>query len=286
MKYYMLIVIIVMLLPVLLAATDLSKAQDYLDTFMKVRGDASGAESVYHWTGKVYSFIPGEKRMELFGFEGYNLSRTVVKDGGFELLTREAAFFTDHRTGEILKEWRNPFTGTTIPVVHIWNDPVNQDLTFEAEYLPYIHQMLPSADLGGTLVFYMDIFPFYPSPLTRKEHGEFAQSDTYQAAEFFQFYVNKQDIDKPDTKNIHADISWSRLSPWMPFMRMGDRPGNLVFVCRGTKLEGGFDKLPKHIQDYVMANKPEFASAPTEWTEPNETSWTFFKKLLESGEFK
>jgi hypothetical protein len=132
----------------------------------------------------------------------------------------------------------------------------------------------------------MDIFPFYPSVLNRKEHGEFVQSDSYQAAEFFQFFVDKEDIDNPALSTLPADISWTRISPWMPFMRMGDRSGNLVFVCRGKKLEGGFDSLPKHIKDYVRANKPEYAQAPTEWSEPNETSWTYFKKLLDSGAFK
>jgi len=64
---------------------------------------------------------------------------------------------------------------------------------------------------------------------------------------------------------------------------MGDRKGNLVFACRGSKLEGGFAALPAQIRDYVMEKDPRFASAPDEYTEPNETSWTYFKKLMEAG---
>jgi hypothetical protein len=278
------LVLLLLCLPLGLESVDLSSPDEYLDVFMKVRGDASGAASVYHWTGKVYSFIPGEKRMELFGFEGFNISRTVQDEIGFQLLTREAAFFTDYRTGEILEQWRNPFTSATIPVVHIWNDPVNQDMSFEPSMLPYVHQIFPSTDLGNSLVFHMEIFPFYTSPLPRKEYPEYSQSDTYQAAEFFQFFVDKDDLDRK--LSIPADISWTRISPWMPFMKMGDRAGNLLFVCRGTKLEGGFAALPKHIKDYVMAHKPEFSDAPQTWSEPNQTSWTFFKQLLETGEIK
>ncbi len=265
---------------------DLSKPQDYLNAFTKVRGDAKGGETLFYWTGTVYSFIPGEKRMELFGFEGFNLARTVPGENGFSLLTREAAFFTDHRSGQILETWRNPITNKEIPVVHIWNDPVNQDMNFEPDMLPYIHQILPSTDLGEELVFNLEIFPFYPSPLPVKEYGEFSQSDTYQAAEFFQFFVDKEDLSNAKLSTVPVSISWSRISPWMPFMRMGDRPGNLVFVCRGRKLEGGFKALPQKIQDYVLKTKPEFASPPTEWSEPNETSWTYFRKLLEQGLIK
>lgn len=273
-------------LPLLAQNIDLNKPEDYLNAFMRVRGDAKGGETLYHWTGTVYSFVPGEKRMELFAFEGFNLAKTIVGEHGFSLLTREAAFFKDYRSGKILETWRNPFTGKEVPVVQIWNDPVNQDMNLEAEMLPYVHQIFPSTDLGDQLAFHMDIFPFYPSPLPRKEFGEFSQSDTYQAAEFFQFFANKKDLQNPALHSVPVTITWNRISPWMPFMRMGDRPGNLVFVCRGQKLEGGFKALPKDIQDYVLQNKPEFANPPAEWSEPNETSWTYFRKLWEQGLIK
>ncbi|MDD4309084.1 MAG: DUF1838 family protein [Candidatus Cloacimonetes bacterium] len=275
-----------LLMPAMVFGIDLANPQDYLNAFMRVRGDAEGGETLYFWTGSVYSIVPGEKRVELFGFEGYNLAKTVPGETGFQLLTREAAFFTDYRSGEILEKWRNPFTEKEVPVVQIWNDPVNQDLEFGSEMVPYAHQILPSTDLGDQLVFHMDIFPFYPSPLPRKEFGEFSQNDTYQAAEFFQFFTNKSDLLNPALKTVPVSITWNRISPWMPFMRMGDRPGNLVFVCRGQKLKGSFEALPKKIKDYVMANKPEFSSPPSEWSEPNETSWTYFRKLIEQGIIK
>ena len=270
-------------LPLFAQSVDLSKPQDYLNAFMRVRGDAKGGETLYYWTGTVYSMIPGEKRMELFGFEGFNIARTVPGETGFQLLTREAAFFTDYRSGEILEKWRNPLTNKEVQVVQIWNDPVNQGLNFESDMLPYIHQILPSTDLGDELVFNLEIFPFYPSPLPTKEFGEYSQSDTYQAAEFFQFFTAKSDLQNTALSTVPVTITWNRISPWMPFMRMGDRPGNLIFVCRGRKLEGGFEALPPKIKDYVSKHKPEFSKPPKEWSEPNETSWTYFRKLWEQG---
>lgn len=259
---------------------------EHLNTFLRTRGDAGGAEVLFHWTGTVYSFIPGERRRELFSFEGFNIARTIVKEDGFELLTREAAFYKDLRTGEILKKWKNPFTENEVDVVHIWNDPVNQDITFPEEYMPFITKILPAEDLGDYLAFYMDLFPFYPSPLPRKEFSEYSQSDTYQAAEFFQFFVKKSDIANTALSTLPTSISWTRISPWMPFMKMGDREGNLVFVCRGTKLAGGFNALPDHIKAYVNEHNPQYSTAPIEFSEPNETSWTYFRKLWEQGLIK
>lgn len=284
MKIQIALILLLCCVPLWLSSLDLAKPGDYLKAYMRVRGDASGEECVYYWTGKVYSFIPGEKRMELFDFEGYNIIRTVVTEQGFKLLSREAAFFKDPRTSEILESWRNLFTGNTVPVVHVFNDPVNQEISFTDDFLPYVHQVLPSTDLGNTLVFNMDIFPFYPNPLNTRDHGEYVRSDTYQAAEFFQYFVSKDALSDESLSSVPADISWTRISPWMPFMRMADRAGNLIFVCRGKKQEGGFKGLPQHIQDYVLAHEPAFVSAPREWSEPNETSWTYFKKLIEEAQ--
>ena len=77
-------------------------------------------------------------------------------------------------------------------------------------------------------------------------------------------------------------LSWMRMSPWLPWMRMGDRPGGLVFHCRGYKL-ASYEQVPERTRAYVAANHPEYAHAPEQWTEPNESSWTYFRKLVESG---
>ncbi len=260
-----------------------AKYKQYLNDFMRIRGDASGRDAVFYWSGTVYSYVPGEKKQELFKFEGFNTARTIITAEGFQLLTREAAFYEDPKTGEILNTWTNPFTATEVPVVHVWNDPVNQDISFPEEYLPYIEKFLPSSDWGELRCYNMEIFPFYPSPLPREQYPEFSQSDTYQAGEFFQFFAEREDLAKKRLKSVPAFITWTRISPWMPFMMMGDRPGNLLFVCRGMKLKKGFAGLPRHIREYVKANKPEFMSPPTEWSEPNETSWTYFKKLMDQG---
>jgi len=279
--YVLLVLGFLLVLAPLLATGDANR--EYLDDYMRVRGDASGAEVTYHWTGTVYSFIPGQRKRELFKFEGFSIAKTMVTEDGFELLTREAAFFQDAQSGQILETWRNPITEETVPVVQIWNDPVNQDMNIEADYLPYIRRILPSEDLGDKRAYYMDIFPFYDSPLTRRDHPDYSQSDTYQAAEFFQFFVDTADLANDSLSTVPATISWTRISPWMPFMKMGDRAGNLVFVCRGRKLPGGYADLPQSIRDYVAQHNPIFNTAPQEYTEPNMTSWSYFKQLLDNG---
>lgn len=258
---------------------DLSKPEDYYKAFLKTRASLDEKDVCYYWKGTVYSFVPGEKDVPLFKFEGFNIGRLVKEEGGYSLLTREAAFYEDLKTGEIIEKWTNPWTKENVPVVQIWNDPVNQDFVFPAEYMKYIRYMLPGEDLGDMYSFNLDLFLNYPSPLTRKEYPLNAQSDTYEATELFQFLVEKEKLLNPDLNSVPVSITWTRVSPWMPFMKMGDRPGNLIFRCVGQKLDKGFDGLPEHIKKYVALKNPHYNHSPETFTEPNETSWTYFKKL-------
>ncbi len=251
----------------------------YLTDYIRVRADLDGRDTVYHWKGKVFGVVNGEKRKELFGIEGYHILRAVRKEDGYYLLGREIAFFTDHRTGEVINTWRNPYTNKDVNVLHIFNDPMNQDCGFKEENWPLLPLIFPSQELGGDLAYYSEIFPYYPNPLSRRDFPLNSQSDTYQASEFTQYLASRADLANPDLTGVPAVLTFTRVWPWLPFMQMGERPGNAIMFCRGTKLAGGWMELPDWLRDYVMETRPEFISAPESYTQPNETPWTFFKKI-------
>jgi len=39
--------------------------------------------------------------------------------------------------------------------------------------------------------------------------------------------------------------------------------------------------IPEPVRLYIEKNKPKYLQAPTTFEEPNETSWTCFKKVLD-----
>ena len=59
---------------------------------------------------------------------------------------------------------------------------------------------------------------------------------------------------------------------------MGTRPGYILYSGHGRKY-ASFAELPADIQAYTRANFPLYVSAPASYTTPNETSWTYYKKL-------
>lgn len=249
-----------------------------LRDLMRVRAALDGSEVVTWFAGDVYPWIPGQAaRGPVFGLEGYNVAKVVEVDGGYDLLTREAVFYLDPRTREIIDTWENPFTNRSVDVVHIWNDPVNQRLR---EQMPWGPFSVPTFEAAGEVTMKLDVFLAYPNPLPPSDFPEESGSDTYQAAEMFGFTTSRKALDS-QAASIPAHVSWTRIAPWLPFMKMGPTLGHLVYHAEGTKL-AGFEDLREDIRKRVERDAPRFANAPAEFTEPNQTSWTAYKALKTS----
>lgn len=274
-------VIALLAVPLLILAKDTDPNTAYLQDYLRIRADLSGQETVFHYSGEVYSMIPGQKSMQLFALEGYSISRLQEVEGGYQLLAKEVILLLDHRTREILTTWRNPFTGQSLPVLHILNDPTNHSFVYQPDMLPYIKAMLPSQRLEDSVVYHSEIFPFYPHVLPRREYSDHVQSDFFQAAEITEFRAGTAALADSSMSSVPAEYRWNYISPWLPFMSMSDRAGQLLFVARGQKLKGGFAALPTALKAYVVSKHIDFSQAPTGWTEPNQDPWTYFKELTE-----
>ncbi len=259
---------------------NLDNPEDNLTAFIKVRGSLKdGEEVIFYANGTVYGFVEGERDKPLMGFQMYNIGRQIkTGEHSYDLLTNEVLLYTDLKTGEVLEQFENPYTNETVDVLHVWNSPVNQKQALEGKYGKW---GVNHNKLGDDIIcMNADIFLAYPSPLSMKEYPKNSQSDLYEAAELFQFFFSEKDMNDPDKNSIDCTISWTRMGPWLPWLNMGQHQGNMVYQGAGYKLlETDYDKMPKILTEYVVANKPEYRHAPTEYTKPNETSWTYFKKM-------
>ncbi|MGW0391318.1 DUF1838 family protein [Streptomyces sp. NPDC003042] len=242
---------------------------DLLHDFARTRASLDGAEVTFWWSGDIYSWAPDEPYQRLFGFEGLNVARLEPVEaqpdrgpGGYRMLSREAAFYLDPGTREILETWQDK------RVIHVWNDPANQTLR------PF---PVPRTQLGDQICFSLEIPLAYPSPLPVADYPLHSASDTYKALELFQFFTPATAL-AGDAPSVPATMSWTRMSPWLPWMEQAQRPGGLAFHCRGVKL-GSYEEVPERTRAYIAERHPRFAHAPEKWTEPNESSWTYFRKL-------
>ncbi len=249
-----------------------------------------GEECTYWWEGKVWSRISGEKDRLLFTYIGMNVraSKTVndpEKGYGWRHVSRELLFYMDPKTNEILRTWKNPITNEDVEVFHIANDPVNgRGPTFaKGPTGPYKFKM---QEKEGYFMQTNEVPLFYSNPLA----GDYQDyvGGTYHAMEVFNTIVSKDELlNASKDKADDVIIAWTRISKFLPWMKMGDKAGWLIFTGTGKKLRGGTDALPDAMKAEMKANYPDYFHAPSvDDDRPNETSWTYFKKQMEKKKKK
>lgn len=263
---------------------DPAKPEDAVEVMKRAQcGPKDGTPAVYHWSGRIYSRVEGEPDRLLLAGEGMNIRQCVTvtdakRGAGYRQVSREVMIFTDPKTGEIVRNWTNPWTGETVEVMHIANDPVNVPAAF-----PYGADGKPFRPgfrrMGPWLAMPMEVPLFYNNVLA----GDYQDyvGGKYHAMEIFDFIAPAAEI--LDTRNptAHPSISWVRISDWMPWMKMRGRQGQLVFNAVGTKLDS-FDELPALLKDEIPARYPAYTQAPpTDDARPNETTWTAFRKWID-----
>jgi hypothetical protein len=256
----------------------LDTPNENMKAYLKARGSLDSAEEVvFYDEGYIYIIQPEKPVKAAFKFQMYNIARFVSTDSGVTQLSREMLVYEDLTTGQVIDTWYNSITKDSVDVLHVWNDPVNAILKKGRFSVDYVRMD------NGRICFNIDLPLFYPSPLKKKDWPESSRSDMYQAMEMFQFFVNERELLNKKKKNITCDISWTRISDFLPWMKMGDQPGYLIFSSRGWKLKDGWQSLPQPIKDLVMQEHPEYQHAPLSYTSPNMTSWKYYKKYMETG---
>lgn len=281
------------LLPMLavVVAADAGAAQLKLDTprdsltaVRKIQCSLKDGETVtWYWNGFAFSRVPGEPDRKLFAVEGMNIRQCGplgdAKDGSFKMVTREIMLYEDPVTHAVLRTWDNPWTGKQVKVVHVSNDPVNQrigatDRAGQPFRLPLV--------VNGKQWWYTATVPlFYRNPLG----GDYQDyiGGKYHATEMFNFFGDVAPLADSGTISVPTRVGWVRMADWLPWMEMGDRAGLMYFHSAGRKLDR-FEDLSDTLKAEIKANYPAWsAPPPLDDERPNETSWTWFKKVTPAG---
>jgi Protein of unknown function (DUF1838) len=244
--------------------------------FLRTRCSMDGGNSYIEWRGAVYAFVPGEQQQKLFNIVGMSVARCFQNQQQEWVITsRELNFYLDPKTDQVLTRWQNPWTQEEVPVVHVANNPV-QSVLRSGEY--------PVSIDRGKVTFTLDIPLTYPNVLASDPKFEdYSRDRVYQAGEFFKFTVPLAMIVNPSTVTA-SDVSgsWNRIGPWLPWMKMKGKPGQLVYSATLQK-RLNFDELSPVLQQEINSRLPLYREAPACFLAvKNETSWTYFQKHFDA----
>ncbi len=267
-------------------AIDPATAEGYVQLNRKIHCSLEDSSpQVYQWFGRAWSRVPGERDRHLFNLDGMNIRQCVaiedpVRGVGYRMVSREIMLYLDPETNEVLRTFANPWTGADNEVVHVANDPVNGRPTFgrtpDGEVTPF-----ELNDMNGVWMWRIEVPLFYRNPLG----GDYQDyvGGTYHATEIFDFNGDTRALLDAAVPVAYPIVSWVRLAPWLPWMQMGNRAGMMYFNAMGRKLES-FEQLSVVMKAEIAANYPEYAvPPPVDDSRPNETSWTYFRKIIDGA---
>lgn len=276
--------------PLALAADDRldpNKPEDAILIAQKFTCSLNEGETTYGWwQGSFYSRVEGERDRELFKVVGVNVRQCRNFDHperghGFRSVSREIMLYLDPETGEVLDTWTNPWTGETLKVIHVANDPVNMRRPFYA-----YNEDGEGYTFKGTIkngrVFAPSAYPlFYKNPLG----GDYQDhiGGTYHATEFFNDFAYAADVLDPAVKKLdRMTLSWTRVADWLPWMKMGDRVGVMFTSTVGGRVPS-LDALPEPLLSELKTNYPEYMTPPPlDDDRPNRTSWMAVKDHVDA----
>ena len=261
---------------------DLDNPDDAFEASRKVGCSPVDGEAVtFWWHGRAYARRQGEKDKLLFKVEGMNTRQcTTVNDPekgeGYKLVSREILLYLDAKTGEVLSTWDNPWTGETVDVLHVANDPVNHTMYKVGRFGP--------ARFYGTILddrwWMTTTVPlWYPNVLASEYQKEIG--GVYHATEMFNFMGDMESLLDKDTKTAEVQVGWVRMSDWLPWMLMEGREGIIYMHTAGRKLDS-WDDISDLMKDEIAKNYPEYTTPPpADDDRKNETSWSYYKKIRE-----
>ena len=238
-------------------------------------------------SGVVVGVRPNEVLRDLFGFEVVSAARAWKQpDGSYRILHRETVLYTDLASGEVLSEYLNPYTNERVKVVDVVNDPWNE---YFEEYLPKPPSygglnkdtdvarkplILPWREVGsGVLAMERHINLFYPAALQPDKWPRESPGRMNQVSEFFTYMVKIADMQNPKLSSIRHTGTWARVTPWLPWMLMGQSPGHIMYhsIVNSFPTTDGFRP---NILAYMRKTHPEMLAPPPQesWSKPNLSS--------------
>jgi hypothetical protein len=242
----------------------------------------------YYWTGTVHARRAGERDRLLFNVQGVNPRACQIFDDparggrGYRAVARELMLYLDPVTGEPLSTWRNPWTGETVDVIHMQNDPASMSepkFPLDAAGQP-VAARLQWRPMGQSLVAANVQSFFRDSPLGGA-YQDFV-GGKYQVMEISSFVVQMSDLrGYRDGGRVPYVATWTRISPWLPWMKMGGRDGQIVLTSQGTSTLD-FAELPEPLRSSITSTYPSMREAPSfDDTRPFQTSWDSLRRELD-----
>ncbi len=249
------------------------------EQFVKLRCGTDGQTYYFDATGAMYAHpLDQDEPVHLFDFLGVDISRCLHDrtTGQWILVSRKITLYLDPKTGEVLRHWQNPWNGETLNVMHRSYD--YQEFLIPAQIPADVTPVMSAVSLDFNLKL--------PNPLAHNpKFADYSPEPFVQSADSYKFIfptqlVNAESSTASDDRTV--TLSYYRMGPWEPWMKMRGKPGFLVLNYTGMKAEG-FNDINPRLKNLIEQRLPLFREAPaTRLDRSIATSWTRFEEQFDA----
>ncbi|MGJ5673446.1 MAG: DUF1838 family protein [Nostochopsis sp.] len=249
------------------------------EQFAKVRCGTDRRTYYFEATGSMYAQpLDQDEPIHLFDFLGVDISRCIQDKANsrWTLVSRKFSLYLDPQTGQILKQWQNPWTGETLNIMHRSYD--YQEFQIPPQINAYIAPEISFVSLDFNLKL--------PNPLAKNPQlTDYSPEEFLRSSDSYKFIFPTVILDERE-ENSQSDrtvaMSYYRMGPWEPWMKMKGKPGFLVLNYTGAKTDA-FEDLHPHIKDKIEHRLPLFREAPVCRLERSiGTSWSRFEEEFDA----
>lgn len=217
---------------------DYDDPSDLFAALIKLRGDLDG-KLVFWWLQGIRYGVVGAVATPLFQTHAASIQRfEAQEDGSYVATFFEASYYTDLKTGELLKEWRNPFTGKLNKVESILLGPVKNRLSVDGMSAPEDPPgvtMEMSTETGPAVVAGDDIW--IKSDTKAKIVTKDGSRPTYHGADLSTYLGRKSELEDSSIRSASSTVHYQSATNWRSWMGLGDVPGHLMARAVGRKVQ-------------------------------------------------
>ena len=178
--------------------------------------------------------------------------------------------YHDLKSGKILEDWENPYTGKKQKVWHQINGPLSYTLSPSSSFklldTPADAKgfQFPVSANANNLMMSTHYTSDRKNPLQPEEWPLASTGERLRTSEFNDWVVPLDDI--LDTSKPEADFegSWLAFRPWRPFMQMGQQAGYII-TPKKVKRCASISDLDSRILSFGEKHFPQLMGAPKEW---------------------
>lgn len=243
-------------------ARGLDSAEELFQAYRKLRF-ALHDRPLFWWIRATKYGLFEDVLTPLYGMEIASIFQTVPRPNNrFAARSLEIVYSTDLETGELLDEWTNPYTGTTVPVSHVPVGPNVLEYDLDGPRLP---TELPGARLESENVF-GEAWAHNGGFWMRDDNAAVVtqldgKGQPFRVYDWATYHADLEEVLDAGVYSVAATVSFQAVSTWQRWMGMGSRPGNLVSRGSGQKVSR-YEELPPRFRRLFESQHPELAADP------------------------